>query len=434
MTSHANVDYMREPRVNFPRISWTRGDAAVQIEAGFWHDIQTGRRTLGETTARSVLIKGGRAALPDGGQEEVDILVEAGKITSVGGPTAKADITLDAGGMLVLPGIVDLHGDAFERQIMPRAGVSFPLDIALMDTDRQMAANGITTAYHGVTLSWEPGLRGREVVVELLDAITSNKHRFGCDTRFHLRFETYALDAIELVAGWLGDGRIDLLAFNNHMPSIQRKIASGQTLNRYIERSGLSQNEYVGLVESLEQRKADVARGIHRLAEIARAAGVPMASHDDETAETRRDFHDLGCTIAEFPLTAEAARESSRLGDVIVLGCPNVVRGGSHLGPNGISAAKEIAEGRGDVLCSDYYYPALARAPFVLADKSIAAFTAAWRLVSTNPARAAGLDDRGEIAVGQRADLVIIDRQDTGPAIVAATLVEGTPVYRSGMI
>ena len=384
--------------------------------------------------ARSVLIKGGRVALPDGSLEEADILVADGYISSVGKAANGADTILDASGKLVLPGIVDLHGDAFERQIMPRAGVSFPLDLALMDTDRQMVANGITTAYHGVTLSWEPGLRSRDVVVGLLGAMEANEHRFGCDTRFHLRFETYALDAVDQVAGWLAEGRIDLLAFNDHMPAIRRRIDSGQILTRYIERTGLSQDEYVTLVESLVDRKNDVAASISRLARIARDAGVPMASHDDETAEMRRDYHELGCTIAEFPLTAAAAEESSRLGDMIVLGCPNVVRGGSHLGPNGISAATEVAEGRGDILCSDYYYPALAQAPFVLADKSITDFTAAWRLVSTNPARAAGLDDRGEVALGQRGDLVIVDKLEAGPATVTATLVAGRPVYRSGMI
>ena len=389
---------------------------------------------MSEIRARSVLIKAGRVALADGRLEDADILIEEGRITSIGDASGGADATLNADGKLVLPGIVDLHGDAFERQIMPRAGVSFPLDLALMDTDRQMLANGITTAYHGVTLSWEPGLRSRDVVVDLLEAMEANRHRFGCDTRFHLRFETYALDAVDQVAGWLAEGRIDLLAFNDHMAPILRKIDAGQILTRYIERTGLSQDEYVALVKSLVARTGDVAAAVQKLAWIAREADVPMASHDDETAEMRRDYHDLGCTIAEFPLTAEAAEESSRLGDMIVLGCPNVVRGGSHLGPNGISAATEIAGGRGDILCSDYYYPALVQAPFILAGKSIAGFTAAWRLVSTNPARAAGLDDRGEIAVGRRADLVIVDKPDAAPATVAATLVAGRPVYRSGMI
>lgn len=375
-------------------------------------------------------------ALPDGKLAETDVLIEDGCIAALGETRGGAQTTLDAAGMLVLPGIVDLHGDAFERQIMPRAGVSFPLDLALMDTDRQMLANGITTAYHGVTLSWEPGLRSRDVVVGLLGAMEATKPRFGCDTRFHLRFETYALEAVDEIADWLADGRVDLLAFNDHMPATLRKIASGQvrSLTRYIERTGLSQEEYVALVNRLVERKEDVAAAIKRLAGIAREAGIAMASHDDETAEARRDYHELGCTIAEFPLTTEAAEESTRLGDMIVLGCPNVVRGGSHLGPNGISAADAIAAGRGDILCSDYYYPALVQAPFVLADKSITSFTEAWRLVSTNPARAAGLDDRGEIAPGQRADVVILDKPTAGPATVAATLVAGAPVYRSAMV
>ncbi len=68
-------------------------------------------------------------------------------------------VRFDATGLLVLPGIVDIHGDAFERQLQPRPGVDFPADIALADTESQLLANGITTAFHGVTLSWEPGLR-----------------------------------------------------------------------------------------------------------------------------------------------------------------------------------------------------------------------------------------------------------------------------------
>ena len=382
----------------------------------------------------SVAIKGGLVALGAGHLVEADVAIVDGQIQSVGEIGFSADTVLNAAGMLVLPGMVDLHGDAFERQIMPRAGVSFPLDVALMDTDRQMVANGITTGYHGVTLSWEPGLRSRDVVIGLLAAMEVGAHQFDCDTRFHLRFETYNLDVVNEVAGWLKEGRVDLLAFNDHMPSIARKIASGQILTRYIERTGLSQDEYIALVHGLLDRKDDVAHAIRRLAGIAKDARIPMASHDDETAEMRRDYHSLGCSIAEFPLTAEAAEDSARVKDMIVLGAPNVVRGGSHLGPQGISAATEIAEGRGDILCSDYYYPALVQAPFILAEKSTTDFAAAWRLVSTNPARAAQLHDRGEIAAGKRADLVIVRKPEQGPVQVAATLVAGRTVYRSGLI
>ena len=138
----------------------------------------------------SVAIKGGLVALGAGHLVEADVAIVDGQIQSVGEIGFSADTVLNAAGMLVLPGMVDLHGDAFERQIMPRAGVSFPLDVALMDTDRQMVANGITTGYHGVTLSWEPGLRSRDVVIGLLAAMEVGAHQFDCDTRFHLRFET----------------------------------------------------------------------------------------------------------------------------------------------------------------------------------------------------------------------------------------------------
>ena len=379
-------------------------------------------------------IEGGQTALPDGTLVDAAITIADGRIVAIGGSGGRAGTVWNAGGMMVLPGVVDLHGDAFERQIMPRPGVTFPLDMALVDTDRQMTANGITTAYHGVTYSWEPGLRSRDVVVGMLEAMEAGQDRFGCDTRFHMRFETFNLEAVEEVAGWLASGRIDLLAFNNHMPAIGRKITDGLPLGRFVERTGLSQEAYVALAHSLLDREGEVSKWVEHLAAIARDKNIPMASHDDETAEMRRAYHELGCSIAEFPLTPEAADESARLGDMVILGAPNVVRGGSHLGPSGISAATEIAEGRGDILCSDYYYPALVQAPFALVAQGIADFPTAWRMISTNPARAAKLDDRGEIAIGQRADLVILSKPEAGPATVAATLVAGQPVYRSGLI
>ena len=381
----------------------------------------------------AVVIRGGEVMLPEGRLERTDVVVAGGVIESIGPVDTDAGFIIDASGALVLPGIVDLHGDAFERQIMPRGGVSFPLDLALMDTDRQMLANGITTAFHAITYSWEPGLRNGETVAGLLDAIEAGRTSFGCDTRIHLRYETFNLDALTDIAIWLEVGRIDLLAFNDHVPSIARKIAGGGSLARYLERTGLSRRSFVRCVESLLDRKDEVPAAIARLAACASAGSVAMASHDDETAATRRDYHALGCRIAEFPLTVEASEESRRLGDRIVLGAPNVLRRGSHLGAAGISAAAEIACGRGDILCSDYYYPALLQAPFILASDSVLGFPEAWRMVSANPARAAGLDDRGEIGTGKRADLLVVRQPERGPVMVSAAVSAGRPVYRSGL-
>ena len=160
------------------------------------------------------IIKGGNVLLSDGTITKTDLRVSDGLIDAIGIGTVGKSNVLDASGFNVLPGAIDLHGDAFEHQIMPRAGVSFPMDMALFETDRQLVSNGITTAFHGITYSWEPGLRSRDVGAELIECLERLRSDFGCSTKFHLRFETYNLDAINEVEKWLESERVDFLAFN----------------------------------------------------------------------------------------------------------------------------------------------------------------------------------------------------------------------------
>src|SRR5882757_4933552 len=135
-----------------------------------------------------IRIEGGRALI---GNELESTAIHLGQgVISAVGSDAPARRRINAEGLLVLPGIVDIHGDAFERQVMPRPGVGFAMDIALLDSDRQAVANGITTVFHGVTWSWEPGLRGPENARAILDALESLRPQLGADTRFHLRHET----------------------------------------------------------------------------------------------------------------------------------------------------------------------------------------------------------------------------------------------------
>lgn len=376
-------------------------------------------------------IQGGRLLMPSGELVKADLHVSDGYIESIGAASAGKVKVINASGCIVMPGAIDLHGDAFERQVMPRAGVSFPLEIALGDTDRQMIANGITTAFHGITYSWEPGLRSRETVIAIMSAIEEGHSGFGCDTKLHLRFETYNFDVVSEVIGWLEANKIDLLAFNNHMPSIQRKIESGQSLARFVERTGLQEHDFVDLVQRLADKEEEAQDSVKKLSACAREHLVPMASHDDETVETRKFYHSLGCKIAEFPLTKEALKEAHHLGSHIVLGAPNIIRGGSHMGDLGISAVDSIMEGFGDILCSDYYYPALIRSPFELVATGVLDLSSSWKMVSTNAAKAAGLDDRGEIAKGKRADLVLIELLDQRPIKLKASFVKGDVRYQS---
>jgi alpha-D-ribose 1-methylphosphonate 5-triphosphate diphosphatase len=368
-----------------------------------------------------------RALLPDGSIVPASISIAAdGCIAEIAEPGRGG---ADAGGMLVLPGIVDLHGDAFERQLMPRPGVHFDAITALIDTDRQMLANGITTAYHGLTLSWEPGLRGIGAARAFLAALDAAKATLGCDTRVHLRFETYNLDCVEEVLGWIASGRIDLLAFNEHTRDVARSLARGKA-SGYLDRNRVTQDEFVALFERVRARAADVPTAERRLAAAAVAGNLPFLSHDDETPAERARYRALGCRICEFPFDAATAQAAIDAGDTVVMGAPNVIRGGSHGGRLG--AAIAVGAGLCSVLTSDYYYPALPQAPFRLARDGVVPLAAAWNLVSRNPARAAGLTDRGELAPGQRADILLLDDGER-PAI-AATLVAGVPVFLNGAL
>jgi alpha-D-ribose 1-methylphosphonate 5-triphosphate diphosphatase len=171
----------------------------------------------------------------------------------------------------------------------------------------------------------------------------------------------------------------------------------------------------------------EVRAALTRLAAELRPLGVRLGSHDDATPETRGFYRGIGADIAEFPTTVPAARAAREAGEPVLMGAPNVVRGGSQSG--NIAAEALIADGLCDALVSDYYYPALAQAAWRLADTGALSFATAWEAISTAPARIAGLGDRGRLAPGQRADLVVVD---PGTRTVEATIAGGRMAHLSG--
>jgi alpha-D-ribose 1-methylphosphonate 5-triphosphate diphosphatase len=365
----------------------------------------------------NISIEGGRVLL-GGETPETSLQVAGGEISAIGSDHGRGSLVIDASDLKVLPGIVDLHGDAFERQMMPRPGVGFPIDVALADSDRQAIGNGITTVFHATTWSWEPGLRSGDSARQLLEAIETLRPQLAADTRFHLRHETYNLDAETEIAQWLSDGRIDLFAFNDHMDSTVASFDKPQKRARMVERCGLSSEEFDRLVARVVARSHEVPASIARLAGVARTAKVRMLSHDDESPDMRKAFRAQGVGIAEFPVNEETAREAAEASDFIVFGAPNVVRGGSHTGWT--KAADMIAKGLCSVLASDYYYPAQLLAAFRLAADGVLPLPGAWDLISAAPARAAGLADRGILAAGYRADIILVDDEvPLRPRIVA---------------
>jgi alpha-D-ribose 1-methylphosphonate 5-triphosphate diphosphatase len=346
-------------------------------------------------------IIGGTVLLGSDGMRRADLAMREGLISFDHGDGPR----FDASGLLVLPGIVDLHGDAFERQLQPRPGVDFPVDLALRDTETQLLANGITTAFHGVTLSWEPGLRSLTAWRAFLDALDAGS--WTCDMRVHLRWEAYNLDALETALADIAAGRVHLLAFNDHTPAILRKLKDPIEGAKYSGRAGMQIEAFGAMADEVAARADAVPAALDRIAAAARAAGLPMASHDDDSIAARDEFRARGARICEFPMAREIAVSAAAAGDFVAMGCPNVVRGRSHLG--WASAARLAGEGICRVLTSDYYYPAMMRAAFILAERGTLDFACAWGLISETPARAAGLADRGLIEAGKRADLVIVN-------------------------
>lgn len=363
-------------------------------------------------------IRGTHALLPGHEAVATDLTLADGVIASCEDCSRAGDRVLRADGLLALPGIVDLHGDAFEHLLMPRSGVRFPVTVALTEVDRQLLANGITTAYHGITYSWEPGLRGRDTVVVVLDALAHMGASLGCDTRVHLRHELHNIEAEAEIRDWIRAGRIGLLALNDHLAMIRARLDRAEKLSEYSERSGLGAADYRALVERVAEAGEAVPATTERLCREAVNAGLPIASHDDESPSARAYYRRLGVGVCEFPCNRETAREAMAANDTVVLGAPNVLRRSSHDGR--LDATGAIEAGLCNVLASDYYYPAAVHAAFQLARDGVVDLAAAWDLVAGGPARAAGLDDRGSLAVGQRGDVILVDPEPPlGPQVVA---------------
>ena len=353
-------------------------------------------------------IEGG-LVLREGRLEPGTLGVEGGLIGAPGGRR------LDASGLLVLPGIVDIHGDAHERCLQPRPKVDFPAAFALADAAAQMLAWGITTAAIGVTLSWEPGLRSLATFRALLAALETPPP--GPDLRLHLRWEADNLDAEPDALAAIAAGRIAILGLNDHTPGILRRLEDPVQLGKYAGRAGCSEAEFARLARAAAARRAEVPASRGRLAAACRAAGVPMLSHDDATLEDRAAFRALGAATCEFPMAEAVAADARAHGEAVVMGAPNVVRGGSHLG--WASAAPLAERGLVTVLASDYHWPALLAAPFRLAARGTMDIAAAWALVSANPAHALGLHERGALGAGMRADILLATPEGDPVAVLA---------------
>ncbi|WP_415919674.1 alpha-D-ribose 1-methylphosphonate 5-triphosphate diphosphatase [Tateyamaria sp. SN6-1] len=341
--------------------------------------------------------------------------------------TAGRDVDLK--GYRVFPGIIDVHGDGFERHVAPRRGAMKQMAEGLRASEAELAANGITTGVLAQFLSWEGGLRGLEFADQVFAGLAEIRGDVVTDLRPQLRFETHLIDHYDALPEQIARWGVDYVVFNDHLP--HDRLAEGRKpprLTGQALKAGRNPDAHFQMLLDLHAVTDAVPAALDTLCGRLREMGVRLGSHDDQTGDDRTVWHARGAHVAEFPETAVAAEAAKAAGDLVVLGAPNVVRGGSHKG--NASALELIAMGLCDALASDYHYPSPRRAALMLARSGVLPLAEAWALLSSGPARVLGLSDRGTLDAGMRADLVILDAQDR----VTATMSGGRLSYMSGDI
>lgn len=361
---------------------------------------------------------------PDGVHQN-GLSIDCGLISDI---PAKREIDLT--GYFVLPGIVDVHGDGFERHLAPRRGAMKQLEEGLASTEAELAANGITTAVVAQFVSWEGGLRGLEFADQVFTALRKTAPKLVTDIHAQLRLETHMLDLFDRVPDLLEEWQVSYVVFNDHLP--HDRLSQGKQPPRMVGqalKAGRNPDAHFKMMLDMHARGHEVPDALDQLCALLAKANIRLGSHDDATQTGRDVWHDRGVHIAEFPETLEAAEAAKQRGDYVVLGAPNVVRGGSHKA--NASAIDLITLGLGDAIASDYHYPSPRRAALMLEKTRLLPLVDAWRLVSAGPAGVLGLKDRGVLEPGKRADMLILDKKTER---VAATLVRGRFSHLSGDI
>ena len=364
----------------------------------------------------------GADILRDGELQRRSLALIDGRITR--GPLPEVDLT----GYLILPGIVDLQGDAFGRQIAPHPRDQLPLHASLAATDRDAAAQGVTTAYLAQGWSWEGGQRSPDAARAMMVALDACRPRLLTDLRLQIRAETHLVDAGTQLIEAVRRHRIGYVMFNDHLDSgLEMQRSRPSDFAQWACKVGQTPEGLIAAMNHAQSRRHEVPRHLCALAEAFDAMGVLYGSRNDPDGETRERYSMIGARITEFPTTRRAAAAAKAMMNPVILGAPNVVGGGSPAGS--IAATALIAEGLCDALVSDDHYPALPLAAWALVDQGLVPLPRAWAMISTRPAEILRLPDRGRLDPGLRADLVVMNRETRA---IEATICGGRLSYLAG--
>jgi len=361
------------------------------------------------STRSETIIGNARIVLADRVIERGWIAFSDGRVTGYGEGSAPAD-SEDAGGDLIMPGLIELHTDHLEAHYVPRPKVFWDPIAAVVSYDGQLATSGITTVLDSLRVWREDGAEevdGRAGVLAEAIAAARDAKLLRSDHFLHLRCEIPMPSVVEEAKELIGRPDVRLMSLMDHTPG-QRQFRNETKLRDYYRGKGpaMTDAELDILFERrFAYQKAHAATNMREIVALAHQYEIPLASHDDTTNENVADAVRDRVSVAEFPTTMEAARGLHQAGIGILMGAPNVVRGGSHSG--NIAAVDLAREGLLDILSSDYIPSSLLMAALQLPQRVPAIdLASAIRTVTKTPAEAVGLADRGEIAIGKRADLI----------------------------
>ena len=349
-------------------------------------------------------------------------LVRGGVIAAVEPGRARAPAALDLDGDYLIPGLIELHTDNLEKHYSPRAGVVWDAATAAIAHDVQCAGSGITTVHDSLVIGAAPGWDMRdEWLRPMLDGLAGARRHgmLKIDHRVHLRCEVTHPGIVGLFESFLGEPALGFMSLMDHAPGDRQSPDVDAYKRRYRTIFRMDDATVDAHVASLvEGSRRHGPRNRRALAAIAKERGIPFASHDDAREEHIVEAAELGAVLTEFPTTLAAARAARARGLHVLVGGPNLIRGGSHSG--NVAAAALAAEGVLDILSSDYIPAALLQSAFRLAAEPFdVVLPEAIATVTAAPADAAGLAARGVVEAGRRADLVRV------------RVIEGRPVVRA---
>lgn len=380
----------------------------------------------------TLIIKNAIAVLKDRVLERAAVVIENGiiqdvlpmKNTGFNGPNV-----LDARGMYVMPGLIDIHSDAVEKEVEPRPGIRFPLELALAQLEPRLASQGLTCIFHSVSFAGGEGVREDHIAQEIILHI---KRRTPTVIRnlVHLRYEITNFQSLPIINNLLDSGNVDLFSIMDHSPG-QGQYQTFEDYANYVRKTyRLPEDQIIKVANDRVARSAQITpEFLTKLVEEATSRRIPVASHDDDTVAKVQWARSSGISVAEFPINVETAQYAAAEGMFVIVGSPNIARGGSHNG--NLSAMDLIKAGYANLICSDYYTGSMLYAVFKVAD-ILGDLPKAVRMATLNPATAVQKDSLfGSLEPGKQADLIIVGTQGEWP-VVNKTFVNGRMVYSGG--